>query len=595
MDGHRRNLNFGTGTMTSSVDQIKSKIDIVTLVSSYIKLEKAGGNYKGRCPFHNEKSPSFFVSPDRGNYYCFGCHAKGDIFTFVQEFEGLDFIGSLKVLAEKAGVVLDNYDSKEKSEKERLLGVMEQACFFYQKKLDESPEALLYIKKRGLTEETVKNFRIGFAPLDWRQLHDFLISKGASEEDMLATGLIKISAKEREQGESATGVKATSAPGRYDTFRGRIMFPINDSSGRVVGFSGRILIADDKSPKYLNSPETVLFNKSEILFGLDKAKKDIRLKDYSILVEGQMDLVMLHQVGITNTVASSGTALSIEHLTKLNRLSNRIIIAYDGDSAGFSASDRSSKLALSLGMELKIAQMPEGKDPADMALENKEELINIIKNSKHIIDYYVDTLVAHKLEARELGQQIRLKVLPYVQALSNSIEKSHFIKNIAQRTFIKEEAFWDDLKNTQSSVLEVPVQVTKSVMNAYSLERRLLGVILWQKNVPNKEYDVLTLEKKVAEILGEESYKKYIEDLEKDREALFFEIETYYNGKNFSSDIDELLVRLKEEALKKRFNETMIQLQKAEQTKDSSKILEYLEICQNISQELNHLKQKNEK
>lgn len=221
--------------MSSSVDQIKSKIDIVSLVGSYIKLEKAGANFKGRCPFHNEKSPSFFVSPDRGSYYCFGCHAKGDIFTFVQEFEGLDFIGSLKVLAERAGVTLERYESKEKSEKERLLSVMEQACFFYQKKLDENLEAQIYIKKRGLTEETVKNFRIGFAPLDWRQLFEFLKSKGVSIADMLAVGLIK----------QKEGTRDTF----YDTFRGRIMFPINDSSGRVVGFSGRILVADDKSPK----------------------------------------------------------------------------------------------------------------------------------------------------------------------------------------------------------------------------------------------------------------------------------------------------------------------------------------------------------
>ena len=254
--------------MSSSVDQIKSKIDIVSLVGSYIRLEKAVANFKGRCPFHNEKTPSFFVSPDRGSYYCFGCQAKGDIFTFVQEFEGLDFIGSLKVLAERAGVELDKFNTGEKTEKERLHLVLEKAVFFYEKKLSENLEAQDYLQKRGLTTDTIKNFRIGFAPLDWRRLYEYLLDKGVSAHDMLAVGLIK----------QKEGTKDTF----YDTFRGRIMFPISDSSGRVVGFSGRILVADEKSPKYLNTPETSLFNKSEILFGLDKAKKDILLKDYSI-------------------------------------------------------------------------------------------------------------------------------------------------------------------------------------------------------------------------------------------------------------------------------------------------------------------------
>src|SRR3989344_911879 len=435
--------------MSSSVDQIKSKIDIVSLVSSYIKLEKAGANFKGRCPFHNEKTPSFFVSPDRGSYYCFGCQAKGDIFTFVQEFEGLDFIGSLKVLADRAGVVLEQYNSGDKTEKQRLHSVLELAVFFYQKKLDENKEALKYLHSRGVTDETIKEFRIGFAPPEWRDLFEYLLSRSVTEGDMLEVGLIK-----RKDGTQSS---------YYDTFRGRITFPINDSSGRVVGFSGRILVPDDPSnraelstgqasqPKYLNSPETSLFNKSEVLFGLDKAKKDIRLKDYSVLVEGQMDLIMLHQVGITNTVASSGTALTENHLIKLRRLSNRIIMAYDADSAGFSASNRSSQMALSLGMELKLASFPEGKDPADLAKDDLEKLKTCFKNAKHIIDFYTDTLLEKKLPPRELGKEIQKNVLPYVSILPSSIEQSHFIKSIAQKTFIKEEALWDDLKQIGST------------------------------------------------------------------------------------------------------------------------------------------------
>jgi len=571
--------------MSSSVDQIKSKIDIVSLVSSYIKLEKAGSNFKGKCPFHNEKTPSFFVSPDRGSYYCFGCHAKGDIFTFVQEFEGLDFIGSLKVLADRAGVTLDQYNKGEKTEKERLHSVLEQAVFFYQKKLSENKEASAYLQSRGIKTETIEDFRVGFAPLEWRDLFEYLKSRDITDGDMLSVGLIK-----RKEGSLDT---------YYDTFRGRIMFPISDSSGRVVGFSGRILADDGKSPKYLNSPETSLFNKSEILFGPDKAKKDIRLKDYSILVEGQMDLVMMHQVGITNTVASSGTALTENHLIKLRRLSNRIIMSYDGDSAGFSASNRSSQLALSLGMELKLAVMPEGKDPADLAKEDPEKLKTALKNSKHIIDFYTDTLLARDIPARELGKEILKNVLPYVAELPSTIEQSHFIKSIAQKTFIKEEALWDDLKRIRGNNPIIPSKIGESPpgKRVEAIERKVVGIIMWQKEGKSsrEDMDIEDIERRANKIFGkrvEELRKKH----EKEKDSLLFETESYYSGKtDLIKDIEYLLLGLEEEYLKIEFTEAMTSLQKAEQKKDGKDIEKYLGECQRISQRINEVKQSYEK
>ncbi|HRH26734.1 MAG TPA: DNA primase, partial [Parcubacteria group bacterium] len=409
----------------SSVDQIKSKIDIVTLISNYIKLEKAGTNFKGRCPFHNEKTPSFFVSPDRGNYYCFGCHAKGDIFTFVQEFEGLDFIGSLKVLAEKAGVELEQYRTGEKSEKEKLYSVLEMAVLFFERNLSRNKNALDYVYSRGINDESIKSFRIGYANSEWRELYDYLKEKGVTDTQMLAVGLIK-------QKDSSLSLGSSY----YDVFRGRIMFPIADSSGRVVGFSGRILISDEKSPKYLNTPETELFNKSEILFGLDKAKRNIKIKDYSILVEGQMDLVMMHQVGLNNTVASSGTALTEGHLVKLRRLSERIMMSFDADSAGFNASDRAAKIALSLGMDLKLVSMPEGKDPADLAKDAPDTLKECFRNSKGIVDFYVDTLLSKNLEPKDLAIEIRKKVLPYIAMMKDKTDQSQWIGAIKRKTFL---------------------------------------------------------------------------------------------------------------------------------------------------------------
>ncbi len=567
----------------SSVDQIKSKIDIVTLISAYIKLEKAGTNFKGRCPFHNEKTPSFFVSPDRGNYYCFGCHAKGDIFTFVQEFEGLDFVGSLKVLAEKAGVELENYNTGEKTERERLFSVLEKAVFFYEKKLSENVEAQNYLKGRGLLPETIKSFRIGYAPQDWRLLLEYLKEKGVSEKDMLAVGLVK-------KKDGALSVLSSY----YDTFRGRIMFPIADSSGRVVGFSGRILVPDEKSPKYLNSPETELFNKSEILFGLDKAKKDIKIKDYSVLVEGQMDLVMLHQVGLTNTVASSGTALTSNHLVKLQRLSDRIMMSFDADSAGFNASDRAAKIALSLGMDLKLVSMPEGKDPADLAKEDPELLKECFRNSKSIVDFYVDTLLSKNLSPKDLTIEIRKKVLPYIAQMKDKTDQAHFVKVIMKKTFINEEALWEDLKKVgvNENNYSPGQSSAPPTRRVDSIERKILGIIIWikEKKDEGNILEKLDVEGRVRKIIGER-LSELEKIFEKDKDLLLFETESHYNNKNnLEKDIEELLVSLEEEYLRRELTVAMENLQKAEQKRESGEILKFLEECQRITQRINTIK-----
>ncbi len=334
--------------MNSPVQKIKERLSIEEVVSSYITLNKVGSNLKAKCPFHNEKSPSFFLSPDRGTYYCFGCGAKGDIFTFVEEFEGLDFKGTLKLLAGRAGVELEKYNKEEESEKEKLYRVMEEATKFFEKNLTENKDAQEYLKSRGIEEKTTKDFRIGFAILDWRKLYDFLKSKNFTDKEIESAGL----AKKPDDTNKAM----------YDRFRGRIMFPITDSSGRVIAFSGRILLDDGKSAKYLNSPETPIFNKSSVLFGIDKAKESIRKNNFSILVEGQIDLVLSHQAGFKNTVASSGTAMTdstvskenlINNLGLVRRLSKNIVLAYDADRAGNNASNRFAKIYLYLVMDVK--------------------------------------------------------------------------------------------------------------------------------------------------------------------------------------------------------------------------------------------------
>jgi len=355
--------------MSSTVEQIKERLDIADVIGSYLKLDSAGSNLKARCPFHNEKTPSFFVSPSRQTYHCFGCDRGGDILSFVQEIEGQDFPGALKILAERAGVEIKRESSAVKSDKDKLFAVLEEATSFFESNLKEQKEVIEYLKKRGLKGETAKRFNVGYAPSGWSNLYEMLKKKGYPDVIMDKAGLI---------------IKGEK--GYYDRFRSRIMFPITDVSGRVVGFSGRIFGAEnEKTAKYVNSPETELYNKSKILYGFDKAKFAIRKKGFCILVEGQMDLLMSHQAGLQNTVAVSGTAFTEEHLKIINRLTDSLIIAFDSDDAGIDASKRGVDTALSIGMDVKIVALPKGLDPADLILKEKQKWVKQVENAEHVI------------------------------------------------------------------------------------------------------------------------------------------------------------------------------------------------------------------
>ncbi len=574
--------------MSSSVDLIKEKLDIADIVGSYIKLEKAGSNFKGKCPFHNEKTPSFFISPDRGTYYCFGCGAKGDIFTFVQEFEGLDFRGALKNLATRAGVELEQENPAVRNEKDRLYSVLAQATFFFQKKLADNDDAKKYLLGRGLSEDTIKEWSIGYAPLAWQELHDFLLEKGFTKMELEKVGLIKKS--EKRAGEY------------YDVFRGRIVFPIFDVGGKVIAFSGRILIDDGKSPKYLNTPETILFNKSQTLYGLHKAKVDIRRKDYSVLVEGQMDLVMSHQSGFGNTIASSGTAFTAEHLGKLKRLSNRIVMAFDADGAGFTAVNKSAQLALSLGMEVKVALLPKDSDPADLIKNNIEEWKSVLKNTMHIIDFYMQSLLDQKLDERKLAKEIQTKVLPYINMLESSMERSHFVSKIAERVGIKEDALWEDLKKTPSPAniasgvsvgADLPHRQSNPSFRKNTIEKKILGIKMWQESLAEPKIKAGELMSRLEKVVGKESVATLVSTFEPNKNELIFEVEAYYDKRDdILDEIEELFKNLEEERLKEEFVRVMSELSKAEKNKDLSRVEELLAKCTEISKKIAGLPKK---
>ena len=541
------------------------------VVGSYVGLERAGSNYKAKCPFHNERTPSFFVSPERGSYYCFGCQAKGDIFTFVEEFEGLDFKGALKLLAARAGVPIV-YEKPEKTgEREKIYAALEEATAYFEKELAKQPEVLKYLTSRGASAKTAESFRLGFAPAGWRNLSEVMLKKGFSAGILERAGLAK---------------KGPS--GFYDRFRSRVMFPIGDSASRVVGFSGRIWgEAGEAEAKHLNSPETELFNKSKILYGFDKAKLSIKKNNFAIFVEGQMDLIMSHQIGFTNAVATSGTALTESHLLSVDRLSNRIIFAFDPDKAGFKAAIRGTKLALAHGMEVKIAPFPKTKDPADLAKEDPESFKKIISDSLPVIDFILEKIIKAGLSGRRLADGVALHLLPFVKAVQSRIEQSQAVKKIAERTSIRETALFEELQKVGVEQVGAEVGQGKNSKDSRRdfVERRIFGLLM-REGVSGKDG---VLAKQVKALLGEEDFKRREELYGELKDELLFEIDAYFPDGGESSGADGLLREYQRDILKLRFGLAMRELALAEKGGDRAKTEVLIKKCQEISKQITEL------
>jgi DNA primase len=402
-----------------TVEKIKGKISIVDVISPYVKLTKSGKYWRGLSPFNKEKTPSFFVNVDRGSYYCFSSSQGGDMFTFIQTMEGVDFRGALKILAEKAGVeiVYDGKGQENKGKLDRLREAMARAEAFYMRGLTEASPAYAYALSRGLTPQTIKDWNIGVAPDSWRDLLEALQKDGFTQRELLDAGLIK---------------EAEGKPGTwYDRFRNRLMFPIRDSAGRTVAFTGRALDSADLA-KYLNSPETELYKKHEVLFGMDKAKDAIRTRGFTILVEGQMDLLLLHQIGFNNTVALSGTALSKEHLSLMKRYADNLMLALDSDRAGLAATAKNAIEALRSGMKVKSVRMPQGKDPADMANEDPKAFTKLVAEADTIVEFFLAVLSASGVDQHKFVLATERVILPLVAGIQSPMEREHFVGLVAR-------------------------------------------------------------------------------------------------------------------------------------------------------------------
>jgi DNA primase len=445
--------------MSDTVQQIKDRLNIVDVVGPYVKLTKAGKYHKGLCPFHKEKSPSFMVTPDRGFFHCFGCGKGGDLFTFVEEMERVDFKGALKILAEKAGVPIVYGQGEDKSARDRLYAVLEAARDFFVAHLDSAARG--YLVDRGILGPLVTQWSLGYAPAEWRALVDHLRTKGFPDADMLSAGL---------------GKKKEGTPHLYDTFRGRIIFPIRDSSGRVIAFTGRIFPNEEGQAKYLNSPETALFEKSKVLYGIDIAKGGIRSLNSAILVEGQVDLLMAHQAGYTNTLALSGTAFTDEHAALIKRHTENLVIAFDGDRAGIAAAGRAASIALSAGLNVKVAAMPPGEDPADLIRRDSALWKQAIRDAVHVIDFYLAHLMKAGYDARQLKLEASRVVLPYVVQIQNAIDQAHFIQRVAEAIGVPEDAVRVELRKLEAGSVKQESGASNSNLQpstSFSLERLL--------------------------------------------------------------------------------------------------------------------------
>lgn len=464
----------------SPVEEIKAKLDIVDLISSYITLNSVGSNLKARCPFHNEKTPSFMVSREKQIWHCFGCSKGGDIFSFVQEYEGLSFSEAIKLLAEKANVPLTGYQALPKENFNLLYEINHLIADKYQENLlaknETSTKVLDYLLARGVTIDSIRKWGLGLSLESWDEAIVYLKNKKFSEADIFQAGI---------------SIKKKDGSGYVDRFRKRLMFPIFDVAGRVVAFTSRTLQGivyqdEDFGGKYINSPQTSIYDKSRILYGWHLAKATIKQKDYLIIVEGNLDAVLSQQAGTTNTVAVSGTALTIDHLKLIKRYTNNVILAFDGDTAGSNAALRSITLAWGQEMNMKILVLPKDQDPADIVRTDKNLWLKLVRDSIPVMDYYFQRVLAgvdlNRADHKKIAVQ---KLLPIIKYLKSTVEQAHYLQLLADKLHLPLELLRTDLKQTDNQVAaSKPAKKIELVKrsNISFLSEELLSIIFFRND-----------------------------------------------------------------------------------------------------------------
>lgn len=449
--------------MSDQVDEVKQKIDIVELVGESVNLKKAGRHFKGLCPFHSEKSPSFIVSPERQSYKCFGCGEGGDAINFLQKYDGMSFLEALETLAKRVGITLESYRPTEQDvAKKRLLEILNLASEYYQYLLNKhevGEPARQYLKKRGIVSETIKLYGLGYAPNQWQGVSTYLTDKkGYKWEELLAAGMV-----------------IRSDNGRYyDRFRGRVMFPLRDHKGSTVGFSGRTLSVDTKEAKYINSPETAVYHKSQMLYGLWENKQEIRKRDQLVIVEGELDVLPSYQAGIKNVVAIKGSAFTYEMGRLILRYTRNVVYALDADQAGIEAVKRAVKVAEPIDLSIRVVQIEGGKDPGDVATADPKGWREMVKGASLYWDYLMEiTFAKHKAGSGEEASEISRELVPELNLITNAVTRAHYARELAKRLSVPEESIYEEMERvSKQQELSKLKQVVKRIEKGETKSRR---------------------------------------------------------------------------------------------------------------------------
>src|SRR4030042_2580158 len=590
--------------MDSQVDEVKNRIDIVGLINEYIPLKKAGRNYKAPCPFHNEKTPSFMVSPDRQIFKCFGCGEGGDSFAFMKKMEGMEFGEALRFLAQRSGVQLKEYKPTQAEEKkETLLKISQLSADLFHYLLTKhklGDKASLYLKGRDIAKKAIEDFRLGVAPPQRNFLLQFLAKKGFSTHDIVTSGLV-----------------ISTSNGLIDRFHGRLMFPIFDVQGRVIAFSGRAL-GDPPAggePKYLNSPETPLFIKSKALYGINLAKTEIKKEKEAILVEGNLDVISSHQIGVSNVVAPLGTAITAEQVDILKRFSENLLFAFDSDLAGDSAAKRGIELAENAGLNIKVVQMLSGKDPDEVIKKNPLLWKKAIKEAVPIYDYFIDSAVKrYGTDSPEGKRKIATEILPQIARLDDEILRSHYLQVLGLKLNVEE----DDFRTASNKYLNKPqseggqpnpkeiLEKPLTIKVADIVEKYLLSLLIQSGFSDYKIESKIFGDSKYREIFGflkDSKGKKSdsrLKNLAKSLpeallpffdELLLLEIddETLSDSMKLKKEIDYCATRLKELNLRTKLKEISLSIKQAEASKNQEKLNSLSEEFRDLSKSLINL------
>ena len=559
----------------SPVEEIKNKLDIVEVVRDYVTLEKAGSNLRALCPFHAEKSPSFFVNPSRQIWRCFGgCSEGGDMFSFIMRIEGVEFGDALRILAKKAGVELKRQDPKLESKRKRLFDICEIAADFFENQLQKSnkgKEAKDYFLKRGIKEESIKEWKLGYAPTAQDALSKFLIGEGYTKEEIKEAGM-------------ATGKENRI----YDRFRARIIFPIFNLSGVPVGFGGRTLFENDERAKYINSPSTVLYDKSALLYGMHKAKVGIRREGVAVVVEGYTDVILCYQEGYENTVSSSGTAFTPQQLDMLGRYTETIYTAFDMDEAGNLATKKGIDLARQKDFEVKVIMMPQGKDPADIVKDNPQDWKNYLEKAESIMEFYFKTVLSkHDLSDPREKRKAANEILPEIKKIKNSIERSHYVSKLAYSLRINEETIMEEMQRIklETTRREEPKK-EKAKTRKERLEEMVGSLCVKRGELLGKlnEEDISFLREEIGEILLSLKRKKNPENNDlADYLSTLPEMETELD---LEKELEICVKEIKKEKFREDLREAETRLKEAERSDDKKQQEEIMQEINDYSKKL---------